>query len=585
MTAVTKTAAAPRPKLTLAGLKPTAPAVIPCLPGIFPLKQLVRAPENVRRIRVDEDVVGLADDMSDHGQLQSLIGYVGDPQHDGRVFIAGGGRRLQALQLLLARGTIKVDHPVAVLIRDREEAIELSLAENIQQRTMSPVDEVFGFKALVDTGNHSAADLAKRFGFSERLVKQRLRLADLAPEILDALADRTITIDAAMAYAGTQDRTVQSEIFKVEAKRSWNAHSVQAIRQTIDAKGIRTTHPVFRFVGAKIYEGHGGGYEDDLFRGDPDGAKALSNPALLMAIAAELVDERMTARLPELQTQASLSPSLMGHIAVPGLQLASWGYAGQIPTPAGTVIVEQHDPAPMWRTIRNNNIPVRIIVGITDAGELIEWPSMVAVDKGQRDAIAAPPAPSTSYVPPTPQQLAEVARTRGIVRWSRRLAVNSLGGSPLFAGTALEGRAYWPVGDGEPQRKDGIDGVLVPVDIFVSDAEIAAQRKAAEPRYAQELAELEQRQAARQVVDTRKDQRVQELSDMQPEPAIIVLDGAAWQREDDGSYSAVADDTEPFRDWDQLLDLAASDGVEIGDTFTTREEWQAAIAAAEGTDA
>ena len=132
---------------------------------------------------------------------------------------------------------------------------------------------------------------------------------------------------------------------------------------------------------------------------------------------------------------------------------------------------------------------------------------------------------------------------------------------------------------------DGKSGVKVPVYIFVTDEEIAAQRKAAGPRYDQERAEVEQQQAARQSAGDAKDRRLRELEDMTPEPAIIVLDGAAWQREDDGSYSAVADDAEPFRDWDQLLDVAASDGVEIGDTFTTREEWQAAIAAAEGKDA
>lgn len=584
MNAVTKTAAAPRPKLTIAGPK-VAPTIVPSAPQIFPLRQLARAPENVRRIRADEDVAILADNIRAHGLLQSLIGYLDPHASSGTVQIVGGGRRLQALHSLLDDGTLVGDWPVPVLIRDREQAVELSLAENLQQRTMSPVDEVFAFKALVDIGDHAPADLAKRFGFSERVVKQRLRLADLAPEILEALAERTISLDSAMAYASTQDRTVQLETFHAESKRSWNAHTPHSIRQMVDAKGMRDTHPIFRFVGAEAYEALGGGYEDDLFRGDPDGARVLTHPALLLAIAADLVDERMAERLPALQADPALSPSLVGHIPVPGLKLASWGYAGPIPTPPGTVIVEQHDPAPMWRTIRNNDLPIRILAGINDAGELVHWPRMVAIDKAQRGAITAPAAPSTGYVAPTPEQLAEVARTRGIVRWSRRLAVNALGGSPLFAGSPLEGRAFWPIGDGEVAMIDGKSGVKVPVDIFVTDEEIVVQRKAAGPRYDQERAEVEQQQAARQSAGDAKDRRLRELEDMTPEPAIIVLDGAAWQREDDGSYSAVADDAEPFRDWDQLLDVAASDGVEIGDTFVTREGWQAAIAAAEGAEA
>lgn len=582
MTAVTKTAAAPRPKLTIGGPK-VAPTIVPSAPQIFPLRQLARAPENVRRIRADEDVAILADNIRAHGLLQSLIGYLDPHAVSGTVQIVGGGRRLQALHRLLDDGTLLGDWPVPVLIRDRDQAVELSLAENLQQRTMSPVDEVFAFKALVDIGDHAPADLAKRFGFSERVVKQRLRLADLAPEILEALADRTITLDSATAYASTQDRTVQLETFHAESKRSWNAHAPHSIRQMVDAKGMRDTHPIFRFVGAKAYEARGGGYEDDLFRGDPDGARVLAHPALLLAIAAELVDERMTERLPELQADPALSPSLIGHIAVPGLKLASWGYSGPLPTPPGTVIVDQFDHAPMWRTIRNNDIDVRIVVGINDAGELIPWPRMVAVDKAQRDAIAKPTAPASGgYVPPTPEQLAEVARTRGIVRWSRRLAVNALGGSPLFVGTALEGRAFWPTGDGEPYVLDGDAGVKVPVDIFVTDDEIAAQRKAAGPRYAQERADIERQQAARQSIEDAKDQRLRELEDMTSEPAVVVLDGAAWQREEDGTYSAIADDAEPISDWEQLLDVAAGDGIEIGDTFATREEWQAAVTAAEG---
>lgn len=584
MNAVTKTAAAPRPKLTIAGPK-VAPTIVPSAPQIFPLRQLARAPENVRRIRADEDVAILADNIRAHGLLQSLIGYLDPHASSGTVQIVGGGRRLQALHSLLDDGTLVGDWPVPVLIRDREQAVELSLAENLQQRTMSPVDEVFAFKALVDIGDHAPADLAKRFGFSERIVKQRLRLADLAPEILEALANRTIALDSATAYASTQDRTIQLETFRAESKRSWNAHTPHSIRQMIDAKGMRDTHPIARFVGPEAYEARGGGYEDDLFRGDPDGARVLTHPALLLAIAAELVDERMAARLPALQADPSLSPSLVGHMPVPGLKLASWGYAGPIPTPPGTVTVEQHDHAPMWRTIRNNGLPVWILAGINDAGELIHWPRTVAIDKAQRDAIAAPAAPSTGYVAPTPEQLAEVARTRGIVRWSRRLAVNALGGSPLFEGTPLEGRAFWPIGDGEVAMIGGKSGVKVPVDIFVTDDEISAQRKAAGPRYAQERAEIEQQQAARKSADDAKDQRLRDLEAMLPEPAIIVLDGAAWQREEDGSYSAVADDAEPFRDWDQLLDVAAGDGVEIGETFTTREEWQSAIAAAEGAEA
>ncbi|KQM76728.1 hypothetical protein ASE70_08125 [Sphingomonas sp. Leaf22] len=574
MTAVTKTA---RPKLTIAGPK-AAPVVIPSAPTPFPLRTLVRAAENVRRTRIDEDVQSLADDIRAHGLLQSLIGYTND--NSPTVHIVGGGRRLQALDRLMFDGAISGDFPVPVLIRDRELAVELSLAENIQQRTMSPVDEVFGFKALVDTGHHTVSSLAKRFGFSERLVQQRLRLAALAPEILDALADRTITLDAATAYAATQDRAFQQEIFLAESKRSHDGHSVRNIRHAIDAKGMRTTHPLYRFVGAGTYEARGGGYEDDLFRDTPIGAKVLAHPVLLLTIAAELLDERAAPLVEHLRAHKNLSPTIAGHVAVPGLVLASWGYTGPIPAPNGCVIINTANQESMWQRIRAEEIPVHVLVGISETGELMHWPKTVAVPKEQRETVALSTRQSSEpHNLVTAEQLAEIKRTRGIIRWSRRLALNALGGSPLFASTPLEGRAYWTGQDGESTSIGGVQGVLVPVNIFVAEPEIAAQRKAGERRHDEEEAEANRRQAERQAAEEAEQQRWEALYAMDP-PAIVALDGAAWARDEDGRYGSTVDEAEPFDSWHQLLDVADSEGIEIGATFTTREAWEAALAAA-----
>src|SRR3546814_20483247 len=79
----------------------------------------MRAPENVRQTNKAVDVESLADDIAAHGLLQSLIGYAGDTDIDAAaVYIVGGGRRLQALQLLRERGAIDDSFAVPVLLRD-----------------------------------------------------------------------------------------------------------------------------------------------------------------------------------------------------------------------------------------------------------------------------------------------------------------------------------------------------------------------------------------------------------------------------------------------------------------------------------
>ena len=62
-----------------------------------------------------------------------------------------------------------------------------------------------------------------------------------------------------------------------------------------------------------------------------------------------------------------------------------------------------------------------------------------------------------------------------------------------FAGTPLEGRAFWPRHGGWVQAIERIsdDETLVTVLVKVTAAQIAAQREAAEARYDEEFAEAE----------------------------------------------------------------------------------------------
>ncbi|MGH2248717.1 ParB/RepB/Spo0J family partition protein, partial [Enterococcus faecalis] len=79
-------------------------------------------------------------------------------------------------------------------------------------------DEFVAFAALMAPGNRSPADLAKQFGFTERYVKQRLRLAGLADEILDALRQGQISLEVATEYAKTADHALQSRVYKRECR-------------------------------------------------------------------------------------------------------------------------------------------------------------------------------------------------------------------------------------------------------------------------------------------------------------------------------------------------------------------------------
>lgn len=448
----------------------TGPVIrlVPSAPQLFPLGQLMRAAENVRHTRIEEGCEQLADDIQAHGLLQSLIGY----EDAGHVEIVGGGRRLKSLRIVKRRGLIDDSFMVPVLIRGIDEAVELSLAENLQQRTMSPVDEFLAFAKLMESGTSSPADLAKRFGFSERVVNQRLRLAKLAPQILKALGEREITLDAAMAYATSQDLELQVAVYDVQAKRGRTAHDPAGIKHSLRIKGLDTADPLFRFVGPKIYTRDGGTYEDDLFN-EPSKDRVLANPFVLETAANTMVDFQTARLIEQLKQDETWAPTIVGYVKVPTLRLHAFGTVEKLRAPAGFVLVQRADHPKLWRTIRNNGFNAHVVVGINAEGQLIADPQYAFVPAAQRTAIDKP---ALADVAADRERDGAAYREREIIRWSRRLAVGP------FAGTPFEGRVFWPESNSDRQTAAtiaGVGGFMLSAQIFVPGDQVAAHRKAA----------------------------------------------------------------------------------------------------------
>jgi len=578
-TAVVEKARAKKPTLHIGSKVPTAAAapapapiaampaqIAPSMPQTFPLRLLHRAPENVRHIRKDEDVEQLKASITARGLLQSLVGY--ERRHDDgtvrAIMIVGGGRRLQALEGLWEDGLVDGDWPVPVLIRDAEEAVIVSAMENLEQKGMSAVDEYRAFATLVDTGHHDAVSLARDFGFPEKHVRQRLRLAELAPEILDALAERKITIDAAYAYATTQDRQLQVEVFKVQDKKKWEPHRPNNVRFDVSNRGMRTKDPIFTFVTREIYERDGGGYEDDLFDEATDrqrDGQVLDKPFIARAAAERMIDFQAIRLIEALKRDPKLAPTIVGHVRPSNLRLLPYvSHDAKLAAPAGCVEVDtRYDEARVWKAIRAHGVDVHVVVGIGNDGELTHYASRLFVAKAEK-ALLEKQAQAQSAREQTPEERAEQARLAGIVKWSRRLAV------PI-AGTAIEDRTSWPTDQYQDRHTPVKGGWLVPVMVYVTDAEIEAQRDAAAARYDAETAAASARQARRT-----------ELEAMSPPPAVIEVDGRSafhwsdesWHTGPEGNAAADASTLLAYRLYGLLNDART-----IGASWPTIEAYQA----------
>ena len=235
------------------------------------LSQLRLSPLNVRRVK-PKAIDQLAADMLAHGQLQNLVVYA----EGNRFEVAAGGRRYRALKQLEKARAIPSCHPVSVDVRDKAEAVELSLAENVSREDMHVADAVIAYGNLRAEGK-SPEDIAVRFGVALSYVKKVLRLSALHPDALACLARDQIGMEAAQALTLTGDHDHQLEALK----RCGN--SAHQIRRMLTEEKIGTGHALFLFVGQDAYAAAGGTITADLFADEGDGY--ADDPALIETLA------------------------------------------------------------------------------------------------------------------------------------------------------------------------------------------------------------------------------------------------------------------------------------------------------------
>ncbi|MBL0914147.1 MAG: ParB/RepB/Spo0J family partition protein [Sphingopyxis sp.] len=234
------------------------------LPILVPAAKLSKSPSNVRKTTDALADAQLEANIAERGVIQNLIG-VPAARKKGQYRITAGGRRLDAVHRLIEKGVFAGDYQVPVLIlADAGDAIEISFAENFFKLAMNPAEACRAFQDIIETEGKSPADIAKRFGLTERFVLGRLRLACLAEPVFEALRDGEITLDVASAYASTGDVERQATIFG-QLGQSYYRDNVGEIRRQLASFSYRASDPKAILVGRDAYLAEGGRIESDLF--------------------------------------------------------------------------------------------------------------------------------------------------------------------------------------------------------------------------------------------------------------------------------------------------------------------------------
>jgi ParB family transcriptional regulator, chromosome partitioning protein len=247
----------------------------------IPLNKLMASDKNVRKTR-GQAIEDLAASIQAHGLLHNLV--VSKASKDKYQVIAGA-RRFAALTKLAKDKAISKTFGVPCRVIDSEASTESSLAENIIRQNMHPADQFDAFRRLVDEGA-GVEEVAARFGVTATFVRQRLKLANVAPRFIELYRAEKITLDQLMALAITDDHSAQENVW--DSAQNWQKqpHALRSAltESKIDAASDRRA----RFVGVKAYTEAGGQIDRDLFQPEHEGY--LTDAALLDRLTAEKLE-------------------------------------------------------------------------------------------------------------------------------------------------------------------------------------------------------------------------------------------------------------------------------------------------------
>lgn len=258
------------------------------------LAKLKQSEKNVRTTQ-PKNIPAMAASIRARGIIQNLLVTPSKPRGMFEV-IAGERRYLGAMMLAEAGEIVAADYdvPVKIVAGDDNDLRELSLTENFQREVMTPAEECRAFQHFLQSDGDIDA-VAKRFGQTRRFIEGRLRLANLAEPVFEALANGDMTLDMAKAYGSTEDRAKQERVFAQYRHSSYI--TADQIRRAISNDTMKATDPVAILVGADAYVAAGGRVERELFSedgdrwSDPEIAQSLAS-ALMEAEAKRLGDEQ-----------------------------------------------------------------------------------------------------------------------------------------------------------------------------------------------------------------------------------------------------------------------------------------------------
>lgn len=181
--------------------------------------------EQPRKDFNEEQMKELADSIRQYGILQPLL-----VQKKGDYYeIIAGERRWRAAKMA---GLKEV--PVVIREYNAQQAVEISLIENVQREDLNPIEEAMAYQRLMQEFHLTQEEIADRVSKNRTTITNSVRLLNLCEEVQKMLMSGQITSGHARALLGIEDGEVQLQIAqRIEKERL----SVREVEKLVKAMG------------------------------------------------------------------------------------------------------------------------------------------------------------------------------------------------------------------------------------------------------------------------------------------------------------------------------------------------------------
>lgn len=167
--------------------------------------------------------------IREHGLLQPIL--IRPLVHDFE--IVAGHRRFKACRSLRWRFI-----PCKLREMSDKQAYEIQLTENIQRKSMDPVEEAEAFRRyVIDFGWGGVSELAKKLGKSEEYVSHRIQLLKLPDEIKQQIVTDRLKVSQAVELSNISSER-QSEIISHVVNNNLTVRQIREVKSILREEGI-----------------------------------------------------------------------------------------------------------------------------------------------------------------------------------------------------------------------------------------------------------------------------------------------------------------------------------------------------------